>query len=696
MLRTGMGPFRVAGLALLALAVALPAMAQYTHTPYGKFTGRSEELGIAGSNAVTTATPAAWQDYGWDYPYSYYDPYLAGRSITTLNAGSVGVNANEPAFQQAGGEEMAGPPPQNWSGNQPQNWNNQFGMQTQASRNVQVQLLDIRRLPPTAERPEIVQARVRTANGKVRNICLGDTHFFDEQLPNLEPGTNLTLFIGRIQTENGLKNRVLAVQTNEGTFPIPQYEFNRVIAGRVVKLHTVPLGAGNESVVATIQTPRGRYIDVLLGAPGEFEQRLGQIRPGEEVSLGGYVRMINGHTTFFIQNMAPPESAMAGAEEMEPGAVNEGYAETFTPSYTETYTPRYTETYTPSYTTAPRYSTTPGAVFAPGPATGVEMVRGWLEDIDTRTIGGLKHWVAKVDTRHGDVFVDLGLRDELRGLGLHTGQWVTIWATRTSVGGRTMLRASEIDRNGQTVYVNTALAPAYATGYTETLPSFTVAPGTEYAAGFAAEAETVHGVVKDTHIRKVLGERRLVADIRTDEGQTVAADLGPRDALKNMRIKKGDPITATGNWEFERGKSMLHAQQFDVAGRFATVTQPLVATYPNVEGEYSVASGLENEEPFITTPAAGLRAVNGQIVTLRTAQFENIPEAHVLAMVRLNDGNEMQVDLGPATEVNAVTVGPGDFITVRAARGTINDRPGLIAHEFTVNGQRVFIDQSLR
>lgn len=83
----------------------------------------------------------------------------------------------------------------------------------------------------------------------------------------------------------------------------------------------------------------------------------------------------------------------------------------------------------------------------------------------------------------------------------------------------------------------------------------------------------------------------------------------------------------------------------------------------------------------------------GTIHKIRSIDLVGEDESHRIAHIETEKGNRVRVDLGPKSDFDRLNLREGDRITVFGARGTINEKPMLMAHEIHARGQRVVIER---
>ncbi|MDD5203960.1 MAG: hypothetical protein PHS17_00990 [Desulfobacterales bacterium] len=86
-----------------------------------------------------------------------------------------------------------------------------------------------------------------------------------------------------------------------------------------------------------------------------------------------------------------------------------------------------------------------------------------------------------------------------------------------------------------------------------------------------------------------------------------------------------------------------------------------------------------------------LNTVTGRVEDLRRITLAGMEDEHQLAKIKTPDGRIARVDLGPAVNLRELDIRPGDTITVRGTRGTINDKAMLMASRIDAGGDTLSV-----
>ncbi len=173
----------------------------------------------------------------------------------------------------------------------------------------------------------------------------------------------------------------------------------------------------------------------------------------------------------------------------------------------------------------------------------------------------------------------------------------------------------------------------------------------------------ISGKVQDTMNVTLYGmnKEHTVARVKTDRGDTVKVDLGPKSDLRQLDLSQGDRVTITGHRGRINDRHMLMATRVQHDGRSVNV---------------------QRQRP---QSDQRLNRIRGQVVSARTVSYKGHEQDHLLTRVRTQRGDTVQVDLGPKNKLSGVNVDNGDKICVLGCRGRIGGRTALLADEFKLN-----------
>lgn len=160
------------------------------------------------------------------------------------------------------------------------------------------------------------------------------------------------------------------------------------------------------------------------------------------------------------------------------------------------------------------------------------------------------------------------------------------------------------------------------------------------------------------------GQLHIAARVRTDSGETQRADLGPAKALEPLNLWVGDRVTLSGRRAMLGRMPIVLADQVRAAGKTVRVDR---------------------------TSSPVMRQGTGRIRSLSPANIDGLQ--HLLAVMDLQTGDTTLVDLGPAMDLQPLSMDSGTPVTIIGRRCTINGQPAVEAHEVDAAGMVVLVDQ---
>jgi hypothetical protein len=174
----------------------------------------------------------------------------------------------------------------------------------------------------------------------------------------------------------------------------------------------------------------------------------------------------------------------------------------------------------------------------------------------------------------------------------------------------------------------------------------------------ARDEEMLSGSVQDVkQVRnRTRGGQNTVALVKTSDGRSVIADLGPTQPLLDLALVRGDDLKAGGHRENIGPYSVLMAHQ--------------------------VKSGANRVSQSRDTAWSGrdYRQVNGRIEQFRDIRVRETGAIHRAASVRTDDGRLALVDFGPSdTSKIPATAAPGDRVTASGSIAQVGNYPVLFA-----------------
>lgn len=169
---------------------------------------------------------------------------------------------------------------------------------------------------------------------------------------------------------------------------------------------------------------------------------------------------------------------------------------------------------------------------------------------------------------------------------------------------------------------------------------------------------SVEGKIEITKKANVNGRENLIVGIKED-GQMVAIDVGPADAIRGRNVEVGATIAATGPKEMIGEKNVIIAERLRVNGKLIEIQRP---------------HGTQ---------------VDGVVLDVKTTSVGD--GDHYFAILE-SDGERHLVDLGPTTSYD-MTLAPSTKVTVRGIPVRVQENRVLMATQVQVGGQTVTIKQ---
>lgn len=259
---------------------------------------------------------------------------------------------------------------------------------------------------------------------------------------------------------------------------------------------------------------------------------------------------------------------------------------------------------------------------------------------------GNRHTIAKIRGENGrEYVVDLGPEDRLSDLDLTEGQSISV------NGRRGMMTAGQITANDRTVTIDDRWEQGAASQR----------PG------------RMRGTVETLQTRSIGGDDHLIAYVESDNRRGLERiDLGPKDKVGERGLKVGDQIEVEGTQGRGDRSNYFVAQRLRTRD-LASIQQE---SRSNALSGNRDRNSLTNQQSNASQPA-GMSVYSGQIVKQDVGTVDGQP--HVLATVKLYDGRQYQVDLGPRSRLSGTNIGNGDEVQFQGLRSDIGGEQGLRA-----------------
>lgn len=185
------------------------------------------------------------------------------------------------------------------------------------------------------------------------------------------------------------------------------------------------------------------------------------------------------------------------------------------------------------------------------------------------------------------------------------------------------------------------------------------------------QKEQVEGDILSMRKLKLVGiqgahkEHQLVR-IETEQGHNIRADLGPPSALEDLGLGKGKRVEVTGVIGTINDRPVLMADSVTVDDKTVQVRLP---------------------------ESRGHRRFHVQVLSTRKARFKKQDGEHLVARVRLLNGQQVQALLGPTEKLKELNVKDGDSLDILAHPGRLNSEPVLVAEQVHSGGKVVSVER---
>lgn len=350
--------------------------------------------------------------------------------------------------------------------------------------------------------------------------------------------------------------------------------------------------------------------------------------------------------------------------------------------------------------------------------------RGELLEMQRVNVFGEQHVMARIERANGrKMIVNLGPASTIERLDLQQGDQIMVQ------GRRMIPAAGRVMANGKVVHVDRPWQTQTSSYRTGGLSNFSAS-----------------GKVDLTRTRYVDGEQHLIVHLEGPEGWLKTVDVGPRDRL-TQQVREGDRIRAYGYRGHIEGDAMLiasrvylneelvfptgrdqhrgHGRDYDYVydrdNRYPherdydrTYYDDDAAYNPGYEYDYDADDDdidveVQNADEFDDDDDDALeydydyrddvdikverdrdlsrnwREYDGEVVATRKQKTNG--EKHLIAIIRLENGRLIDVDMGEVQEdLDETQLVSGADVTLRGNRGDIEGRPVIIAEYIKVNG----------
>lgn len=397
-----------------------------------------------------------------------------------------------------------------------------------------------------------VIAEIETHDGETLRVDLGPRKSVDRL--NLNEGARVTVLTNRAALRGGslvaadrviTDNQVMLVDRDGAAFGTTG---GRQIRGEIEEIYVRDI-LGAPHYVAKIETRDNDEMTVVLGSQRDFADV--RIEEGDEITLVGAPRYLEGRQMFVAERVHTPDRIVR----------------VYVPQDRYDENPRYQRRFTEQQFSGREYDTQDDRRFQERPSTRFERdsfstgrqasfdqqqrISGEITSLRTRNHQGHQHLIAMVQTDNGNMIqADLGNRENVRQLNPMEGDYITLFGSYTTQGGRSLFAAERLTLNGENVFIDV--------------------DDLFKGASMQREVRPVSGEITDLRTERVDGSQqaKLVAHITTDEGKTKKVILGSASQLRNLNLNTGDRVrlmAAPGDREY------MKAKEIHTGGRIITV-----------------------------------------------------------------------------------------------------------------------------
>lgn len=178
------------------------------------------------------------------------------------------------------------------------------------------EVIGLKRIRGTYGQPQSVALQIRTNEGQMRTIQLGDRAYADRYLPKFSMGDRVAIGGDRVNVNGKNMFRAKELRSGVASYRIPSYEYEQRIDGKIVGMRQVRMSDGQlGAVVARVSPDSGPEMNVLLGRSSDLQQDGKTIRPGTKITVEGYKREVDGNSTFVVQDVSMMSADNADGEQ---------------------------------------------------------------------------------------------------------------------------------------------------------------------------------------------------------------------------------------------------------------------------------------------------------------------------------------------------------------------------------------------
>jgi hypothetical protein len=275
-----------------------------------------------------------------------------------------------------------------------------------------------------------------------------------------------------------------------------------------------------------------------------------------------------------------------------------------------------------------------------------------------------KRAITRLELENGRTeFVDVGSQSKLRNLGLNSGDEIQLRGQYATVGGRRVFMADQIRVDGEMFTVQRSQQQRQGSQ-----------ARTQSMRSSQASTRSIQGTVqgfRHVFLRPSEGQREQhsLVKVQLQNGRTLVVDLGPRQKLDDVKLRKGQRITVQGRTGRIDGRPVFFAEQLKVGDQTLRIAR--ASSLSGSSAQASSSSGGQQSGQFtVRGKVAGY-----QVVTLHSGQ----QQVSILNLA-LEDGRSVLIDAGTKrAELNLKELDLRDQAIIKGHTKNVQGRQVLVA-----------------
>ena len=161
-----------------------------------------------------------------------------------------------------------------------------------------------------------------------------------------------------------------------------------------------------------------------------------------------------------------------------------------------------------------------------------------------------------------------------------------------------------------------------------------------------------------------------VVMLQTEDGQSIAVDLGPSSDLVKVTVKEGSPLTAKGTVVSVGGHPVFMASQYQVNGTTADVKRKSPSKKDQLQ----------------------TKQMKGTLQKLRQVGVKGGMSDHHVAIIQSN-GRNLYADLGPVSQLQPLSLKVGDRVNIEGFPMHVKGRTIFVAQTVESGNHQIAIDR---